>query len=108
VARNHVRRHRLSTVPFDGDRPEPEANAANRPSVVLERAERGARTLARLVEGLPDRYRAAVILRHVEGVGYREIAAILGQPTRTAKANVHRGLAILRRNLEGEYGRERT
>jgi RNA polymerase sigma-70 factor (ECF subfamily) len=74
---------------------------------VLERAER-ARTLARLVERLPGRYRAAVVLRHVEGLGYGEIAAILGQPVGTTKANVHRGLAVLRRGLEAADGKEAT
>jgi RNA polymerase sigma-70 factor (ECF subfamily) len=107
VTRNHVRRRRLPVESLDGDRPEPVADAAHRPPAVLERAER-ARTLARLVERLPGRYRAAVVLRHVEGLGYGEIAAILGQPVGTTKANVHRGLAVLRRGLEAADGKEAT
>lgn len=107
VSRNHVRRRRLVTVPLDGDRPEPATDAGSRPAAVLEHAER-ARDLARLVERLPERYRAAVILRHVEGLRYGEIAAILGQPVGTAKANVHRGLAWLRRGLDARNGRDAT
>lgn len=99
VTRNHVRRRRLVTVPLDGGPGELAADAASRPAAVLERSER-ARRLARLIEGLPERYRAAVILRHVEGLGYDEIAAALSQPIGTAKANVHRGLTLLRRGLE--------
>jgi RNA polymerase sigma-70 factor (ECF subfamily) len=107
VTRNHVRRRRLPTEPLDGDRLQPAADAADRPPAVLEQAER-ARTLARLVEALPERYRAAVVLRHVEGLGYEEIAAVLGQPVGTAKANVHRGLAVLRRGLEADGRKEAT
>ncbi len=55
--------------------------------------------LAGLVAGLPERYRVAVVLRHVEGLRYHEIAAVLGQPVGTIKANVHRGVALLRRAL---------
>lgn len=101
VTRNHVRTRRPPAVSLDGHRPEPEADAASRPPAVLERDERS-RTLARLLLALPERYRAAVILRHVEGLGYNEIAAILGQPVGTAKANVHRGLALLRHELEAD------
>jgi len=99
ASRNHVRRRRPLIVPLDGDRPEMAADAGSRPPALVERAERR-RDLAALVEQLPERYRAAIILRHVEGLGYAEIAAILGQPVGTAKANAHRGLLWLRRRLE--------
>jgi RNA polymerase sigma-70 factor (ECF subfamily) len=69
-----------------------------RPESLVERAEGGAE-LGRLVAALPGRYRAATILRHVEGLPYAEVAAILGQPVGTAKANVHRGVRILREAL---------
>jgi RNA polymerase sigma-70 factor, ECF subfamily len=49
---------------------------------------------------LPERYRVAVVLRHISGLGYREMAQALGQPEGTIKANVHRGLALLREALE--------
>lgn len=105
VTRNRVRRRRPALVSLDGVRPEPAASAAGRPPAVLERAER-ARILARRVQALPERYRTAVVLRHVEGLGYGEIAAVLGQPVGTVKANVHRGLGLLRRGLEADEGKE--
>lgn len=40
--------------------------------------------------------RAAVVLRHVVGLGYDEIAAALGRPAGTVKSDVHRGVARLR------------
>jgi RNA polymerase sigma-70 factor (ECF subfamily) len=46
--------------------------------------------------------RAAVVLRHVLGLGYAEIAESLGRPVGTVKADVHRGLARLRAALEEE------
>ena len=48
------------------------------------------------------RYRAALVLRYVEDLSYDEAAAILGQPAGTIRSNVHRGLALLRKALEGD------
>ncbi len=52
--------------------------------------------LATRVAGLPMRYREAVVLRHVRDLSYAEVAEALGQPVGTVKANVHRGLKLLR------------
>jgi len=46
------------------------------------------------------RYRGAVVLRHIEGREYAEISRVLGQPVGTVKSNVHRGLALLRADLQ--------
>jgi RNA polymerase sigma-70 factor (ECF subfamily) len=51
---------------------------------------------------LPERYRAPIVLRHVDGLGYDEIAIALERPQGTVKAQVHRGLALLRAALEAE------
>ncbi len=45
--------------------------------------------------------RAAVVLHHVVGLPYDEVAAALGRPVGTVKADAHRGLARLRARLEG-------
>ncbi len=52
--------------------------------------------LAARVASLPLRYREAVVLRHVHELSYAEAAEALGQPVGTVKANVHRGLKMLR------------
>ncbi|GAC1512702.1 MAG: hypothetical protein NVS1B3_16610 [Candidatus Dormibacteraceae bacterium] len=52
--------------------------------------------LAARVSALPARYRDAVVLRHVQELSYEEAAEALGQPVGTVKANVHRGLKLLR------------
>lgn len=44
--------------------------------------------------------RSAVVLRHVAGLSYAEVAVALGRPVGTVKTDVHRGLQQLRRILE--------
>ena len=51
------------------------------------------------LEGLVERRRAAVLLRHQQGFSYPEIAAALGVPEGTAKTLTHRGVLDLRRAM---------
>jgi RNA polymerase sigma-70 factor, ECF subfamily len=80
--------------------PEPVAvDASLSPSAVLDRhAER--ERWAGLLATLPPAYRSAVVLRHVDGLSYPDLAIALGRPEGTVKAQVHRGLAMLRTALE--------
>jgi RNA polymerase sigma-70 factor (ECF subfamily) len=55
--------------------------------------------LGALVALLPPDYRAPVVLRHVVGLSYADIAAALDCPVGTVKAQVSRGLALLRKEL---------
>jgi RNA polymerase sigma factor (sigma-70 family) len=52
--------------------------------------------LAALVEQLPEPQRTSVVLRHVVGLSYSEIAVVLGFPEGTAKSHVARGVQRLR------------
>ncbi|MCB2222734.1 MAG: RNA polymerase sigma factor [Actinobacteria bacterium] len=56
----------------------------------------GSGRLGALVAGLPWAQRRGVVLRHVVGLSYEEIAAAVERPVGTVKADVHRGLARLR------------
>ena len=91
VVRNRMRGVRPRLVELNGSEPDhalgPEAGA-------LLRLEMDA--LAVRVAALPARYRDAVVLRHVQELSYEEAADALGQPVGTVKANVHRGLKLLR------------
>ena len=91
VFRNRVRGGRPRLVELNGSEsdhvPGPEALA-------MRRAEMD--DLAARVACLPPRYREAVVLRHVQELTYAEAAEALGQPVGTVKANVHRGLKLLR------------
>ena len=57
------------------------------------------RTLAAALAELPPGPRAAVVLRHVDGLSVAETAAALDRPEGTVKAQVSRGLAALRLQL---------
>jgi RNA polymerase sigma-70 factor (ECF subfamily) len=72
--------------------------ADRRPDSRLEQ-EQDRAGLASLVATLPERYRAALILRYVEGLRLEEVATILKQPLGTAKSNVHRAVNLLRRAI---------
>jgi RNA polymerase sigma-70 factor (ECF subfamily) len=64
-------------------------------------------TWVRLLAGLTPAQRMAVVLRHVDGLSYAEIAEAVGRPEGTVKAHVHRGLAALRAALVAAERRER-
>lgn len=102
VFRNRVRGQRLQLVSRhlteETAALEVADDEAGRPDAVLERAELR-ETLATLVAALPERERMVVVLRHVQGLGYNEMAVLLRQPVGTVKANVHRGIRRLREAL---------
>jgi RNA polymerase sigma-70 factor (ECF subfamily) len=104
IALNRVRNLARSSgkvVSLDGaafDVADPHAGPAER----AERAET-AGELRGALRRLPLRYRVPVVLRHVDGRGYDEIAALLDRPVGTVKSNVHRGLALLRAELASPH-----
>jgi RNA polymerase sigma-70 factor (ECF subfamily) len=85
---------------------EPRTDDAHGPaSTAFARATAG--EWAALLLSLPPAYRSAVVLRHVDGLSYPELAIALDRPEGTVKAQVHRGLALLRTALEAAQRRER-
>ena len=105
-----VRRARRGQPPLslDGNAApsfEPTAPRTAAPTEVAERHAERERWAARLAR-LPAVYRAAVVLRHVDGLSYPEAAAALGRPEGTVKAQVHRGIALLRTMLEADARHE--
>ena len=111
VFRNRVRHRYLQLVPLDqgheaGDL-ELDDDKEARPDTALERAELKA-SLDALVAALPERYRLAVVLRHIQGLGFNEMAVVLKQPIGTIKANVHRGIRMLRAALDGQEHTEQS
>jgi RNA polymerase sigma-70 factor (ECF subfamily) len=57
--------------------------------------------LARAVRRLPESYRAAILLRDVEGCSYQDVAMRLRVPIGTVMSRLHRGRALLRSALVG-------
>src|SRR6266568_7079183 len=97
VVRNRVRGVRPRLVELNGSEP---AAGSGPEEDVIRKAEID--ELASRVACLPARYREAVVLRHVQELSYPEVADALGQPVGTVKANVHRGLKLLRGENHGD------
>ncbi|MFC2030469.1 RNA polymerase sigma factor [Chloroflexota bacterium] len=57
----------------------------------------------REIAGLPPKQQAAVVLRHVQGLEYAEIAQALNCSEDSARANVYQGLGRLRRVLADDW-----
>jgi len=76
------------------------------PAATVARRDAG-RAWANLLLALPPAYRSAVVLRHVDGLSYPELAIALDRPEGTVKAQVHRGLAMLRTAFEAAERHER-
>ncbi|MEO8468939.1 MAG: RNA polymerase sigma factor [Chloroflexota bacterium] len=77
---------------------EPATPAGLSPPALAERREQR-RELAVALLRLPGPIREAVVLRYVDGLSVSETASALSRPEGTIKAQVHRGLRLLRRNL---------
>jgi RNA polymerase sigma-70 factor (ECF subfamily) len=103
LSRNRARRHApptASLAPLAELGMEPAAPASDDPATVADRAVDRER-LATLLAALPDRYRVPVVLRHVDDLSYAELSEVLGRPEGTLKAQVSRGLALLRAAAAG-------
>src|SRR6202171_6112561 len=91
VVRNRMRGIRPRVVELNGSEPD---HAIGPEDGALLNMEIDA--LAARVAALPARYRDAVVLRHVQELSYEEAADALGQPVGAVKADLHRGLKLLR------------
>lgn len=60
------------------------------------------------VLALREPYRGAILLRYYEGLTPSEIAKRRGVPAGTVRAQLTRALQLLRHELEGEFGGDRT
>ena len=75
------------------------ADGRGSPAHVADRRETQ-RELAVALDGLTPAVRAAIVLRHVDGLSVAETAEALGRPEGTVKAQVFRGLRELRVALQ--------
>jgi RNA polymerase sigma-70 factor (ECF subfamily) len=110
VAIDHLRRRRLDTISMDGsphasNAAEVEAStfdvAAGQENALDEIASRELGTAIEAAIGqLRPEYRSCIMLRHVEGRSYEEIASLLDLPLGTVKTYIHRARHELRRALE--------
>jgi len=101
VFRNHARRSAPPSVSFDVSEDSPLLeieDQSGRPDEEVSWRE-WRHELERGVATLPERYRVTVNLHYFEDLSQREIAELLNQPVGTVKANVHRGIQLLRKAL---------
>lgn len=76
------------------DAPDPEASA-------IEAGE--ARRLNRAIQGLPDEFREALVLREMENMSYRQIAEVTGAPMGTVMSRLARARVLLQQRLAGRF-----
>jgi len=110
VAIDHLRRRELDTLSLDGapdarTKDEVEATAltavdrTESPLAELESRELGSMIESAIGKLRPE-YRSCILLRHVEGRSYEEIAETLDLPLGTVKTYIHRARHELREYLE--------
>lgn len=97
LAVDELRRRRSGHEELDEALVDPAAT----PPQLLEQERRAARVRAAL-ERLPERQRAALVLRHYEGCSQGEAAQILGISEGALESLLSRGRATLREQLRGE------
>jgi RNA polymerase sigma-70 factor (ECF subfamily) len=68
------------------------------PATLLERKEQG-QTLRHAVEQLPDDLREVIVLRELEGLSYKEIAAVVAIPLGTVMSRLARARERLHQHL---------
>ena len=110
VAIDHLRRRQLDTVSMDGSPHATTPDAVMASAIELSDAsesaleEMEAKELGSAIEQaiarLRPEYRSCILLRHVEGRSYEEIATTLDLPLGTVKTYIHRARHELRRALE--------
>jgi RNA polymerase sigma-70 factor (ECF subfamily) len=100
LVRDRARRPSHPAAPLDGVAGWLSDPAPGPERLTLERE--GARAWQARLAALPEHYRQAVELRHVEGLSYPELAEALGRPLGTVKSDVHRGVRLLRDALVRE------
>ena len=106
---DHLRRRELDTLSLDGS---PDARTSDEvQATALQASDRGPSPLAALesrelgtaieqaVAKLRPEYRSCILLRHVEGRAYEEIAEALDLPLGTVKTYIHRARLELRESL---------
>jgi RNA polymerase sigma-70 factor (ECF subfamily) len=101
--RRLARDARTPTLPIDDVLAEA-PDLSEGPAALAESAEVEA-YLERCIADLPADYRAAVVLRDVEGWTNEEAADALGLNVRNFKSRLHRGRMVIRRRLEEFYER---
>lgn len=111
VAIDHLRRRQLNTISMSGSPHAQTASDIEGTSFDIASQDENAldemaskelgSAIERAIGALRPEYRQCILLRHVEGRSYEEIAATLDLPLGTVKTYIHRARHQLREALEG-------
>jgi RNA polymerase sigma-70 factor (ECF subfamily) len=105
IAHNHcldaLRRRKIQTVSLVRDEDEREVEHAGEGPSPEEAAGRAevVRAVEEALGELAPEYRSVLVLYHVQGMSYEQIAEALGLPMGTVKARIHRGRERLQQKL---------
>jgi RNA polymerase sigma-70 factor (ECF subfamily) len=102
-AQRHLARRALPRLEADPDRNDPIVSLPESPHLGPEAqtlVHEFERALEHALAQLPDEWRAAVVLRDIEGLSTREAAEIVGVRPAAFKSRLHRGRMQLRALLE--------
>ena len=107
LAIDHLRREKLKRKIFffrgnDADQPDPVELAVDPTASPQEQllARETAGRMQQQLDRLPPRQKAVFVLRHMEGLSLKEIAATLGLEEGTVKAHLHRAVAQFRKEFQ--------
>jgi RNA polymerase sigma factor (sigma-70 family) len=89
---------------FDDETHSPDSDMAN-PEILLERS-RDSETLRHALEELPEKFREVIVMRELEGMGYKEIAEVAGVPIGTMMSRLARARHRLQRLLTAALPKE--
>lgn len=59
----------------------------------------GSNSLQQTLNDLPPEFREAIVLREMEGLSYKEVAAVTGAPIGTVMSRLSRGRQLLRQKI---------
>jgi RNA polymerase sigma-70 factor, ECF subfamily len=99
-------RFQVSTDPFDEERHSGARPTTDPEMLLLHTAE--VSVIERAMSALPDRSRALLVLREIEGLSYRELADAMDIPMGTVMSGLSRARQALRSALDSECSRINT
>jgi RNA polymerase sigma-70 factor, ECF subfamily len=92
------------TTTFDEEEHVPDRESAS-PATLLEQDEKS-QLIRRALDRLPDEFREIVVLRHLEGLSYKEIADVAHLAPGTVMSRLARARAKLKEFLKAGIGKE--
>ena len=106
---DHLRKRKLDTISIDGSPHATTPDQIQRSQLVIESPDENPHEyvehkelggqIEEAIGDLREEYRTAILLRHVEGYAYEEIADIMDLPLGTVKTYLHRARGELKKRL---------